>query len=253
MKSKFALYNENIFLQKLRAGDIKKELSKSKRQEIRTVVHEYKTSNEIRLQSSKTVNSLTVEVLELHNKKMEEQGADFDNESDEEPLGRGIVRDHSRKHEATSSKTEETNTQFEEPKPKLNNAESVSTAKSTEELLPKRPSSIYIRKLMIAKYQKRESPKQDTMQNLSLDTKSSVDSERYTFTQYKIDKEAKKSHKINTEDKSNTSDKIFSDKKLSFRQDNKTRQPTSGGAEFSGRKPETGNAKKVLQKCKYTV
>lgn len=265
--------NEKIFLQELELGNFKTNLTEKKMEEIKSILNRYKTSKKFGLgpDRNRTVETLTVETLELHNKKIEEEGSntlDFDNECDEEPLGRGnSLRDIIRKQRSytplkTRQKIEETNAQLEDRRKfienvtKLSKAHIVSATKSTEvETPPEQTSSLLLkRKLMLAKQsQKKETPKQELLQDLFLDTKSSlVGSEKDNFLESKNEKEPQHniSHEINDEEWK-VPNKRYSDDVASFKHDDKIGEPSNAKVHVEVGK-ENVRSCEIVKKRKYT-
>lgn len=227
VKSTFAMYNENLFLQLLEAGNIKTKLSEKKMEEIKTILKHYKSSKKFNSRPVKTVETLTIEKVELHNKIIEEGGSnfmDYSHASDEdEPLGRGIrLRDHPRKQE---SYTKKINEKFivsqDSPNPigscsSLNESD-MSTTKSISETLPEGLSSLLFKRRMAFKEsQKKEISNGHPLSDSLFSTKSLHNVfNRDDVTEHKFEK-------VN-----NDKDEITSNKQLHFEHDDKIRQATS--------------------------
>lgn len=221
IKSTFAMYNENIFLQLLEAGNIETKLSDKKTEEMKSILKHYKSSKKFNSWPVKTVETLTVEKVQLHNKIIEEEGSDFINDShasdEEEPLGRGIrLRDHSGKQiRYIKTINDKYIVSEDSPKPiescsSLNETD-MSTTKSLEsETLPKGLSSLLLkRRLGFKESQKKEISNEHPLPDSLLSTKSLHNG-------------------FNTDDVTeNIHNEIITNKQLHFEHDDKIRQATS--------------------------
>lgn len=262
VKSTFAMYSENIFLQLLESGNIKTRLSQKKTDQMKSILKQYKISKQ--LDSLKTAERLTIETLQRHNKIIEEKGSDYinsSNESDEEPLGRGIrVRVRSRKQKGHNKEIKAKFPESEDSsKPiescsNLNNTHVVSATKSLEvESLPKGLSYLlHKRKLAVKESQRTEIPKTHPPNFFS--TKSSYNGNKDTVTENEFEREEKQNidNAISYEKDWKIPDKIISDKELSFEHDDKMEQFTSMNDDIHSKSgKETEYSLEIVKKREY--
>lgn len=232
------MYSENSFIQLLESGNLKTQLSEKKTQQMKSILKQYKDSKKFDSQPVKR-KLLTVKTLELHNKIIEEKGTDFINlsyASDEEPIGRGISRDHSKKQKRYFKESHARYTELKDCSKSIESCSDshkshvVSTTTTEAETPSKTLSSLLLRRKMVIKEnQKKDILKQHPLEGSNVSTISlynSPNKDNDTENKFEKEEEPNIDNALNYEEDRNISNKVISDKESNFAYDDNVRQVT---------------------------